>query len=253
MAIKLLTLNIEGDRHLDRVQKVIATHLPDIVCLQEVLEKDCPALAAVGGCEVKYAVSTLMPAKERSGEARPRSWGLAILTRVPVHRQIVVYYADDPRIRLFREPNDPRRVVIMTEFEHDGQPYRIGVTHFTWSVGGDITAEQCADFARLKRVLQPYPDYVLCGDFNAPRGREMFSKFTDELGLIDNLPAHVTTTIDAQFHHAGALELAVDNIFSTPEYRVKDVRVLDGISDHKGILAMIERQVTIDDSSKRWA
>jgi endonuclease/exonuclease/phosphatase family metal-dependent hydrolase len=241
MPLKLLTLNIEHDRHLGRVVDTIASHLPDIVCLQEVFEKDCVRLAAVGGYQMKYAISTLMP--EKSGEGvSPRSWGVAVLTRVPVDNQTVGYYADDPRIRIFKEPNDRRRMVVMTELQHEGRSYKIGTTHFTWSMGGETTEEQRADFERLKQVLQPYPDYVLCGDFNAPRGGELFAKFTDELGLIDHLPPHVTTTIDPQFHYAGALELAVDTIFATPEYRVTEVEVLEGISDHKGILALVERR-----------
>jgi endonuclease/exonuclease/phosphatase family metal-dependent hydrolase len=241
MPLKLLTLNIEHDRHLDRVAQTIATHLPDIVCLQEVFEKDCAALAAAGDYQVKYAISTLMPEGKR-GNTTPRSWGVAVLTRVPVHSQTVVYYADDPRIRIFKEPNDPRRLVVMTEISHEGRFYRIGTTHFTWSMDGQITDQQRADFERLKQVLLPYPNYLLCGDFNAPRGREMFTLFTGELGLIDHLPAEVTTTIDPQLHYAGALEYAVDTIFSTPEYGVSEVQVLEGISDHKGILALVERR-----------
>ena len=245
MPLKLLTLNIEHDRHLDRVQHAIATHLPDIVCLQEVFETDAPVLAAAGGYDVKYAINTYMPTGRKAGKSEGvRSWGMAVLTRVPVRSQAVLYYADDADIRVLKEPNDPRRAVIVTELEHDGALYRIGTTHFTWSMGGETTAEQLADFARLKQVLAPYPDYVLCGDFNAPRGREMFAKFTDELGLTDNLPADVTTTIDPEFHYAGALELAVDNVFSTPGYGVTDVRVLEGLSDHKGILATITRRAS---------
>ena len=240
MALKLLSLNIEYDRHLDEVTQTIAAHLPDIVCLQEVFEKDCVKLAAAGGYQVKFAISTLMP-EGGEGNTSPRSWGLAVLTRVPVHNQTVAYYADDPRIRIYKERNDPRRVLLMTELQHEGRSYKIGTIHFTWSMAGEATDEQRADFVRLKQVLMPYPDYVLCGDFNSPRGGEMFAKFTDELGLVDHLPPHVTTTIDPKHHYAGALELVVDTIFSTPDYRATDIQVLEGISDHKGILARIER------------
>jgi len=241
MSLKLLTLNIENHRHLDRVVQTIATHLPDIVCLQEVFEKDCAKLAAVGGYQVKYAISTLMP-EGKADNTSPRSWGVAVLARVPVLNQAVVYYDDDPRIRIFKGPMDPRHVLVTTELQHEGRFYRFGTTHFTWSMAGATTNEQLADFVRLKQALLPYPDYVLCGDFNAPRGGELFSKFTDELSLIDHLPANVTTTIDPQFHYAGALELVVDTIFSTPEYSVTDVQVLEGISDHKGILAWVARR-----------
>ena len=240
MPLKLLTLNIEHDRHLDRVAAAIATHSPDIVCLQEVFEKDCARLADVGDYQVKYAISALMPEGSK-GNTSPRSWGVAVLTRVPVHRQTLAYYSEDPRIRIFKESNDPRRLVLMTEIEREGRFYRIGTTHFTWSMGGAATDDQRADFARLKQVLLPYPHYALCGDFNSPRGREMFARFTDELGLVDHLPADVKSTLDPKFHRVPTLGLAVDTIFSTPEYRVTDVQVLEGLSDHKGILAQVER------------
>ena len=237
MSIKLLTLNIEGDRHLDRVEAVIAEHLPDIVCLQEVLEPDCARLASVGRYDVKFSLSAHL-ANWAGGQ---RNWGVAVMCRVPVRSQSEHYYSDDLRIRLVREPNDARRVVVMTELEHQGRAYRIATTHFTWSPDGHIIETQKADFVRLGRALSAYPDYVLCGDFNAPRGREMFGKFVDELGLIDHLPVSVTSTLDPQFHKVGTLELVVDTIFSTPEYRVTQTRVLEGISDHKAVLARIER------------
>lgn len=239
MSLKLLTLNIEHDRHLDRVAQAIATHLPDIVCLQEVFEKDCARLAAVGDYDVKYAISALMPEGSK-GNTSPRSWGIAVLTRGLVHRQTLTYYSDDPRIRIFKQSNDPRRLVLMTELEHEGRFYRIGTTHFTWSRNGQATDDQREDFARLKQVLLSYPHYVLCGDFNSPRGRELFARFTDELSLVDHLPVDVKSTLDPKFHRVPALELAVDTVFSTPDYRITQVEVLDGLSDHKGILARIE-------------
>jgi endonuclease/exonuclease/phosphatase family metal-dependent hydrolase len=238
MALKLLTLNIENDRHLARVCAAIAEHLPDIVCLQEVLEPDCARLASSGGYDVKYALSGYL-----RGRAGPeRNWGVAVLSRVPLRCQSVAYYSDDSIIRPIHQPNDARRVVIMTELEHLGRPYRIATTHFTWTPDGEINVQQQADFPRLKALLCPYPDYVFCGDFNAPRGREMFGKFVNELGLIDHLPASVTSTLDRQFHPLGELGLVVDTLFSTRHYRVMDTQVLEGLSDHKGVLALVERK-----------
>lgn len=235
MSLKLLTLNIESHRHLERVRALIAEQLPDVVCLQEVLERDVESLASIGSYRAKYAISAYLEVPD------PQSWGMAVLTRVPIRSQSVTYYADEPAIRLLREPNDPRRVVVMTEVMDEGSVVRIGTTHFTWSVNGDISDEQLADFARLKRVLSEYPDYVLCGDFNAPRGREMFAIFERELSVTDYLPPHIRSTLDPALHRVGHLELAVDTIFASRDYSVTDVKVLDGVSDHKGILATIER------------
>ena len=240
MALKLLTLNVEQDRHRDRVRTALATHLPDIVCLQEVLEPECSVLAEIGGYEFQYAPMT----RVRSGTLNRMenlTWGIAVLTRIPLQHRKIIYYSDDPELRDFHQPSDARQVLIATEFEHEDLPHRLVTTHFTWSPDGQFTQEQHTDFQRLKAALTAYPDYVLCGDFNAPRGGALFSLFADELRLIDHLPASVTTTIDPQFHRAGALELVVDTIFSTRDYAVNELEVVEGISDHKGILARVRR------------
>ena len=239
MALKLLTLNIENERHLTRVHAALVEHMPDIVRLQEVFEPDCAYLASSGGYSVKYAVS----GRVQRGSGPERNWGVAVLSRVPLLRQSVSCYSEDSVIRLIREPNDPRRALVVTELEHGGRPYRIITTHFTWTPNGEINDAQKADFPRVKALLARYPDYIFCGDFNAPRGREMFARFVAELRLIDHLPANVASTLDPRFHKAIGLELVVDTVFSTSDYQVLDIRVLDDISDHKGILARIERRI----------
>lgn len=237
--LKLLTLNIEGDRHLGRVRELLAAHLPDVVCLQEVFESDCATLAAVGGYAATFGVSLRVPT---TSTGTMSEWGVAVLTRAPVRRQELIYYTDALPILDFVEPNDARRLALVTEVEQGGHDYRIVGTHFTWSPDGHANDDQRRDFAQLRQVLERYPDYALCGDFNAPRGREMFTTFTTELRLIDHLPPDVTTTLDPQWHRMkDALELAVDTVFSTPHYAAADVRVFDGVSDHKGILATLER------------
>lgn len=239
MSIKLLSLNIEHDRHLERVRNTIAKHAPDIVCLQEVFESDCAYLAAVGDYHFKFALSSYMPRRIESTQAM--DWGIAILSRTPLEHFDVACYSDDSRIRTFAAPNDPRRLIVAAEIEHRGARYLIATTHFTWSEEGRISDEQVADFERMQKLLARYSDYVLCGDFNAPRGREMFALFTDRLGLIDHLPPHITSTIDGNFHRAGDLNLAVDTVFATPHYQVSEVQVIDGVSDHKAIVARIDR------------
>lgn len=243
MSLKLLTLNIESYRHLERVRPLIAEHSPDVLCLQEVLERDLPSLTAIGGYTAKYAIEAFLEVPASGGGQTVEAWGLAVLTRVPIRFQGVHYYSPEKSIPVIQEPDDPRSVLIMTELEHAGQIIRFGTTHFTWSPNGTISNAQREDFACLKRVLSEYPDYVLCGDFNAPRGREMFSLFEDELHLTDHLPPDIRSTLDPKFHRAGDLQYVVDTIFATREYSVRDVKVIDGISDHKAIGATIGRNV----------
>ena len=91
MSLRLLTLNIEGDRHLDRIAAVIARHKPDIACLQEVFENDLSSLTAEGRYQAKFAATALV-VDPVSGTAR--KWGVAALTRLPVNTQDVNYYTE---------------------------------------------------------------------------------------------------------------------------------------------------------------
>ncbi|MDQ5951411.1 MAG: hypothetical protein QG639_692, partial [Patescibacteria group bacterium] len=130
---------------------------------------------------------------------------------------------------------------IVATVSEGGEEYRIATTHFTWSPAGNTTDAQREDFARLKAILLQYKDLVLCGDFNAPRGREMFSSF--ESLYKDNVPKEVTTTIDKDLHYAGDknLQLVVDSIFTTPHYQVSEVKMLSGVSDHLGIFGVLSK------------
>ncbi len=175
-------------------------------------------LAALGGYQAKYAISAYLEVPNAHGALEPQSWGVAVLTRAPIGSQTVTSYADEPGIRLLRDPNDPRRVLIMTELIDESGIVRIGTTHFTWSVGGDISDAQRADFARLKRVLADFPDYVLCGDFNAPRGQRDVRNLSGGACGEGLLTAHIRSTLDPLLHRVGHLELAVDTIFATRGY-----------------------------------
>jgi endonuclease/exonuclease/phosphatase family metal-dependent hydrolase len=235
--LKLLTLNVEASRHRDRVRAALAQHLPDVACLQEVIDEDCPYFQSAGGYQCLYARSVLWP--DDANPTLTRNWGVAILTRVPVEDSVVIGYSEHDRIRVLDEPNAPRRKLLGVQVRNGAETYRVFTTHFTWSDAGTINELQRADFLRVKAALARYPEYVLCGDFNAPRGREMFTLLENGLGLTDRLPPNVTTTIDARYHRAGALQFAVDTIFTTPAYSVTSIEVLEGLSDHKGILATL--------------
>jgi endonuclease/exonuclease/phosphatase family metal-dependent hydrolase len=209
---------------------------PDVVCLQEVLEEDYLYLRQLLCCEGTYVTSARVL---HGSSARQVRWGLAILTRLQIQECRSVCYSDDAAIRDLVEPNDPRRYLLVGRLKRGAQEVVVATTHFTWSALGQASSLQRADFARLKAALSSWSTYVLCGDMNAPRGREMFSRFTQELLLVDNVPAEVTSTIDGQFHHAGDLGIVVDGIFSTPDVRVQNVEVLDGLSDHKALFAQV--------------
>ena len=92
--------------------------------------------------------------------------------------------------------------------------------------------QRLADMVRHRSV-------VLTGDFNAPRGGPIFAAVADV--LTDCVPPDIMTSIDPLLHRAGALELMVDGLFSSRDYRVSEVRMHSGLSDHQGLSARIEQ------------
>ena len=236
----LLSLNIEGDNHLDAVVGLIQREDPDVVCLQECFARDLPELERRTG---RVGVHRPLVRFTDSGQA-PRmapkgDWGLAILTPRPPGNVLSAYYVGSPGaqpVHNGRMQSNASRAVLGVEL--DG--FRILTTHFTWSPGGRPTAAQHRDLDRLLHALEAFPEYVLCGDFNAARGGPVFARLAERLA--DNIPADVRTTIDHQLHTRGPIPLqVVDGLFTTPEYIAGDVRVISGVSDHCAVLARVSR------------
>lgn len=234
--ITLLSLNIEGGRHLARLLPFLEQHRTDVVCLQEVFEADMETLAKAVGYDGSFApmwnkkeVTPLSP------EARGVQ-GIALFARPP-HTTETRYYVGEGTTPLFVPGGAQDRALLIARLEKDGERFTVATTHFTWTPDGKANDEQRAHFARLVQLAPK--ELVLCGDFNAPRGGEIFSKFTER--FTDNLPATITSTIDPELHRRKGLSLVVDTIFSTPHYDVRDVHVVSGVSDHKAVLSTIRR------------
>lgn len=92
---------------------------------------------------------------------------------------------------------------------------------------------------KLLETLGSFPELILAGDFNAPRGGEVFG--TIAARYKDNIPPEYKTSIDGGLHRAGKLEYMVDGLFTTPQYIASKVRLIDGVSDHMAIVAEINR------------
>jgi endonuclease/exonuclease/phosphatase family metal-dependent hydrolase len=240
MSLKLFDLNIEGHDHLDRWLPFAAAGEFDVICLQEIFEVDLPRISKELG--MKYVFSPVMDiSQENEYEYETLGiWGVAILTNLPVKLQEEKYYAGSRELKVFVQPGDAARVLLSVVVEKDGQEFRVATTHFTWTPDGHINAQQEADFNALAAILTEHPDWIFTADFNAPRGREMFSKFAEL--FTDNLPPDVLSTLDPDLHYKkGELQLAVDTVFTTAHYKAENVQVHTGLSDHCGITANIFR------------
>lgn len=239
--LKVISLNIELDRHLDQVLPFLQAEQPDVILLQEVLEKDRLRIEKAAGMTGPYL--KLNALYDNTGES---PIGLLTLSILPILSETVIFYrgSNDPLVRMNEtEPEKMSRALLVTEVIKDHQHYRFINTHFTWSPHALPNDAQYHDLSILLTHLHTYPDLIFCGDFNAPRGTAIF----DALAACyhDNIPQQVTTTIDKNLHKAGDLSIVVDGFFTTPDYQVMHLEVVDGLSDHCALLATLVRKVPL--------
>ena len=181
--------------------------------------------------------------------------GTCIISRIPIRESVVEYYHGDPNAvpNAIDRPEDfPDDAAVaasincalsLVDIEKDGAVFSVATTHFLWSRGGRLNMYQRASMRKLLRLLEKAGEFVLTGDFNAPRGGEIFGMLATKYK--DNVPSRYKTSIDASLHRAGkehAGELAdkmVDGLFSTPAYVVSNVELISGVSDHCAIVANV--------------
>jgi len=242
--ISLISLNIERDKHLERIIPFLKKQRPDVVCLQEVYRKDFLRLKKLLKMNGRFVPMSM---GRHATNERLKAFGVCILTKLS-GRFAEKFYYGNPHLPLnvFRKPNEKtvdqktiKKVFLYGTLKKGKTHFTIGTTHFTWSADGKIDAHQRRDAVALLRIFRSIPDIVFCGDFNAPRGHETFELFSRK--FTDHIPLRYKTSIDPRFHRAGKLQLMVDGLFSVPHYRAKNVRLVCGLSDHCAIIAKILR------------
>lgn len=245
MSLKLITLNIEGDSHISTVSEFLKAQNADIVCFQEIFESDLDYFKELLQTDfVVFApLMKVLTEPNMAGLSPKGNWGIAIFSQgKPLISEYQYYAGTRATVPVFdNQPNTNNRAIVSVKIQKDDSIFTIITTHFTWASAADpaVSKLQIDHLAEMKKLLSGYEDYVLCGDFNAPRGREVYEKISEN--LVDHMPENVETTIDPNLHRVKNLTLVVDSIFSTPEYTVKEINIFDGISDHKAIVAKIEK------------
>ncbi len=237
MTFSVISLNIEGDCHFGRFIPELVKRNPDVVCLQEVFEADLPELAVRLGflpSQCAFLAMSHMGANTYHISERGR-WGIAMFTSLAHDGFKRLYYKGDGTAPIFSTPNSVDRGLLYTTLHSaDNRIVPIATTHFTWTGDGEVSPEQERDFKALKNIVVSLPPHVLCGDFNAPRGREMFAQF--EALYKDSVPPEITTTIDNALHQSSKdLQLVVDTAFYQDPLNVACIEVIAGVSDHKAI------------------
>lgn len=235
--LKVITLNVHRSKHLDLIQAFLQREQPDVLCVQELCASDIPLFRAIAGEQYQTVPLTIY-----SGDAEACLFSIGIFSRHPIMATSVQYYSGTEgklQQSVAGDETTINRAFLSGDVVKEGETFRIGTTHFTWTPDGEANATQRRDLQNLLEILQGEREIVFMGDFNAPRGREIFSRIAERYK--DNIPSEYTTSIDGTFHRAGALPLMVDGIFSTPAYVVSDVRMVEGVSDHCAFVAEVQK------------
>lgn len=242
MSLKLVSLNIEGQKHLPSVRAFLGREAANVVCLMEVSKEDVAKLANPSYPYYEFAQNDVIGNIQGHEGAAPI--GVAILSRYELKR-VERYYPGRP-IRTAVVPRGSGThapIVLLGEVEVGQQRYKIGAVHYTWTPSASISDEQRRDVEKLIETMGS-KEVLLCGDFNIQRGNEMYQQLKSKWR--DNIPAEIETTLDPVLHYAnkteeGKLKLVVDYVWSSPKYRVENVRVVPGVSDHCAVVAAVEK------------
>lgn len=244
--LKIISLNIEGTRHHDRVMSFIERHSPDCICLSEAPLSMTDTLFRNG-----YFV-TFAPMSYDNPVAPDETLGILFASKL-VATTTTHYYTSKyqtPRKNDKHDSHSKSYPLISSTIDVAGTIYSIVTIHLYYTSNGEADAEQTKSVASLLEYLRHLPPHILCGDFNMPRGyNSNYDGFTKT--YTDTIPLIYTSSLDRTLHRAGARTdlnapifdiYMVDYIFSLSPYIVTDVRLEFGVSDHAAVIANISKQ-----------
>jgi endonuclease/exonuclease/phosphatase family metal-dependent hydrolase len=246
--MKLLTVNMEGVTHLDRIKTLVAKELPDTLCLQEAPDLFADVLHTLG------YTTCFAPMIIRQQLGREFFEGVIIASRFPFTAKTSYYYQAQPTIVQFSETDKEgtisHPILMATVTTPMKETFMIGTTHIMVTKDGAESEHQRQGTTALLHQLASEVPHILCGDFNMPRGyNQLYTEVTKQYQ--DSIPPHYTSSLDRNLHRLGNNPqlmrpifdtFMVDYIFTQPPYLAHNVRLQFGVSDHAAVIAEITKQ-----------
>lgn len=238
--LRLASINIEGDRHLDAVISFLKEFKPDVVCFQEVID------SRVSYFEEKLQMKGLfLPMVKDHVDVKDLNspigvYGVGLFTALNVLNSRTEYYFKPEGEVLMNDSGNEmvvRRGFIEATVLKNGENFTIATTHFTRTPDGSTSDKQRDDLKNMLGFFKANQELILCGDFNAPRGEEIFGNLAKI--YTDNIPLQYDSSLDSKLHRVGHLKLMVDVLFTSDHYSTSEVSLSEGVSDHKAISALI--------------
>jgi endonuclease/exonuclease/phosphatase family metal-dependent hydrolase len=245
--LKLLTVNMEGTRHITRILSLINTTQPNCICFQEMPTMFVHELTKIG------YYSTIAPMILGTAAAPEDTIGVGFASRTPA--DVTSHYYDGSVFGITpytRESADDCSafVTLHAHYKHNNTTYDIVTTHVIVTPDGETTPAQTNSITKLLAYTTTLPPHILCGDMNMPRGyNQNYPRFLQR--YTDAVPSHYKSSLDKTLHRAGNRTdlnapifdtYMVDYIFSQSPYTVHDVTFHFGVSDHAAVSCSIEKQ-----------
>jgi exonuclease III len=247
--MKLISLNIERSRHLhERVLPFLKAEAPDVLCLQELCVRDIPVFEETFGQSLLYAPMTQHP-YPNLGDTEREVVGVGLIAKQALATPTVLFTNGRPY------PVPVLEFIITPQGQHTPVPstmnqavvsgsvggMRIQTTHLVVTAGGTSTPFQREQAAHIIAHAQTehaqFGPTLLCGDFNAPRGRETWAMLA--AALHDHADPSWATTLDNALHRSNPPAYVVDGIFTLGNINVSTPRLHFGVSDHAALITTL--------------
>ncbi len=243
--MKLISINIECNRHTDRVLDFLKKEKADVVCIQELLEEEFDFYKKELGLGGVFQTWNYFRSPYY-GDLIGKRQGVAIFTKEIIESGSVFYTGSKANIlKPFEEYMSDEKFQKNKAFvwadvkDEEGVKFRIITTQLPVTKEGEVTPYQLEVINLMLHQLESFEEFILCGDMNAPRGRQSFSLIAEKYK--DNIPPKYKTSIDQNLHKVKGIQFMVDGLFTTSTYKASNVRLQDGVSDHMAIIADISK------------
>ena len=229
--LKIVTLNTANSLLNDEQDAFLHEGMFDVICLQEI----SPAKFNQYKSDLEmygYYYGTYVNDGEQIG--------IGILSKYKFVDTKILHFGEHEKNIESHEESHRALLVATIDPGNSGDVWNIANIHFTWSPNGLPSEQQKAHVRKLIETLDEYESLILCGDFNAPRGGEIFSHIASK--YVDNVPDEYTTSIDSKNHRAGELNYMIDGIFSTIDFKSTDFATHANLSDHLALVATFSKK-----------
>lgn len=245
--IKIISLNIEKDRHFEKHKKFFLDEKADIICFQEIFKEDIEKYKKL--LKMNYfCFSPMVYSKSFINPTKTSLQGIAILSKYEIKsfEDFDIFEIQKKRKFVtnpveFKNMNRQHWKLLFISANIKNKIYNIITTHAPVTKRGDyITEFQRKYFKNLKNILKNKDSFILTGDFNTSRKAELFRDLASI--YICNIPKKYKTSIDNKIHREGYknIQHVVDGFFTTKDIKVKKIKYQDGVSDHFAVVAEIE-------------